>query len=85
MTNRVYHGMIKLMFNSSNQRRYHKWKCEVGQEQDKGGFLMDSFLLPPILINQKMEELRNNTADFSQAMKRDDSVERKRRRNLRFP
>ena len=33
----------------------------------------------------KMEELRNNTADFSQAMKRDDSVERKRRRNLRFP
>ena len=24
-----------------------------------------------------MEELRNNTADFSQAMKRDDSVERK--------
>ena len=48
MTNRVYHGMIKLMFNSSNQRQYHKWKCEVGQEQDKGGFL------PP--INQSKNE-----------------------------
>ena len=54
MTNRVYHGMIKLMFNSSNQRRYHKWKCEVGQEQDKGRFLSDSFLLPP--INQSKNE-----------------------------
>ena len=34
ITNRVYHGIIKLMFNSSNQRRYHKRKCEVGQEQN---------------------------------------------------